>query len=144
MGKWYRMPPTFRVTEREYRANIEGINIVFGAVLGFVLARADGLPIYDFMSLLFLSALVVILILYLGSSEYRLFYGVSAAGSIAALPMITTSGLKIQTVPYLQPTLAVWAFMVLLVELLPREPESKSEAEPGPDPDKNKTQETPQ
>ncbi len=120
MSKWYRMPPTVAVTEREYRANVEGINIVFGAVLGFVLARADGLPVFDFMTLLLVSAAVVILILYLGSSEYVLFYTISTAGAIAALPLVLENALKLPSIPYLQPTLAIWAIMILLVEMLPR------------------------
>ena len=126
MANWYKIPPTLRITAREYRANITGINIVFGAVLGFVLAGTEGLPTLDFMTLLFFSATVVISILYLGSSEYRLFYGISAAILIAALPYVITELLGLQPIPALQPTLAVWAIMIVLVELLPRQ---KSENE---------------
>ena len=121
MANWHKIPPTFSVTEREYRANVDGINIVFGAVLGFVLAGSEGLPPTDFMTVLFLSATVVIAILYLGSSEYRLFYGLTAAASIGALPYILNDLLEIEIIPALQPTLATWALMVVLVELLPRE-----------------------
>lgn len=121
MAKWYKLPPSRHITENEYRANINGMNIVFGAVLGFVLAGAEGLAPTDFMTVLFVSALAVILILYLGSTEYILFYGLGAGLLIVFLPKILTDQLKINPIPYLQPTLAVWAFMVVLVELLPRE-----------------------
>lgn len=131
MAKWYKIPMTWRVTEREYRANIDGINIVFGAVLGFVLAGAEELPTYDFVALLFVSAAIAILILYLGSSEYRLFYALAAAASIALLPKFLEKFVTPESLPKLQATLAVWAFMVLLVELLPREktdpPQAKEE-----------------
>jgi hypothetical protein len=120
MANWYKLPATFRITESEYRANINGMNIVFGAVLGFVLAGAEGLPPLDFMIVLFVSALAVILILYLGSTEYTLFYGLSAALLILALPKILTDQLNINPIPYLQPTLIVWASMVAVIELTPR------------------------
>ena len=120
MADWYKIPLHSRVTEREYRANVDGINIVFGAVLGFVLAGSEDLPPIDFMILLFTSATVVISILYLSSSEYKLFYGLMTAALIWFLPRITTEFLEIETIPALQPTLAVWAAMVLLVEMMPR------------------------
>ena len=121
MAKWYRMPPTFRISEREYKANIDGMNIVFGAVLGFVLAGAEGLPVMDFALVLFVSATAAISILYLGSSEYRLFYFVSAALIIGAFPLFLDGAVDLSSMPYLQPTLAVWALMVVIVELIPRE-----------------------
>lgn len=121
MANWYKFPASRRISESEYRANISGMNIVFGAVLGFVLAGAEGLPPLDFMTVLFVSALAVILILYLGSTEYTLFYGAGAGLLIFFIPNILTDQLRINPIPYLQPTLAVWAFMVVLVELLPRE-----------------------
>ena len=122
MAKWYHMPkPNVRMTEREYRANIEGINIVFGAVLGFVLVGAEGLPVRDFIALLLLSVAIVVMILYMGSSEYKLFYTIMAGASIAALPYISEDLFSLTHVPKLQPALAVWALMILAVELLPRE-----------------------
>ncbi|MGB3711668.1 MAG: hypothetical protein WA985_08270 [Erythrobacter sp.] len=124
MANWYKIPFTMRVTEHEYRANINGINIVFGAVLGFVLAGAEGLPPSDFASLLFTSAVLVVMILYLSSTEYILFYGTATALGIAFLPRLLEA-MSIQTdVPQLQPALAVWAMMVVIVELLPRKREN--------------------
>ena len=129
MANWYKIPLHSRVTEREYRANVDGINIVFGAVLGFVLAGSESLPPTDFMILLFTSASIVISILYLSHSEYKLFYGAATAALIWFLPRITTDFLEIESIPALQPTLAVWATMVLLVELMPRHKTVKSEEE---------------
>ena len=123
MAKWYAMPKSFSMTEREYRANITGMNIVFGAVLGFVLADSRDLPQMDFAVLLLLSATAVVTILYLGSSRYKLFYAITALVMVAFLPGILSQGLEIASIPQLQPTLAVWTFMVLLVEIMPREKE---------------------
>lgn len=122
MAKWYQMPPSFRITEREYRANIDGMNIVFGAVLGFVLVGAENVPVRDFVALLALSAAIVVMILYLGSSEYKLFNAITTALSIAFLPFIAVDLFNVTEVPKLQPTLAIWALMVLFVELIPRAP----------------------
>lgn len=120
MADWYKMPPSWSMTESEYDANIRGMNIVFGAVLGFVLAGTEGLPADDFAIVLLLSASVVITILYLAHSPYRLFYGMTAALVIYLLPMIQEEILGINRIPKLQPTLAVWALMVVIVELIPR------------------------
>lgn len=121
MAKWHQIPRGWTVTDREYRANIEGINIVFGAVLGFVLVGAEGLPVFDFIALLMLSAGVVVMILYLGSSDYKLYYAVMTGVAIAALPFVSEDLFSLAKVPKLQPTLAIWALMVLAVELMPRE-----------------------
>ncbi|MGB3472859.1 MAG: hypothetical protein WBA51_18735 [Erythrobacter sp.] len=120
MTNWYKMPPSYTISEKEYRANIDGMNIVFGAVLGFVLVGAEGLPVKDFALTLILSVAIVVMILYLGSSEYKLFHGLIAAISIYFLPDIAGGVLKLAHVPKLQPTLAIWATMVVVVELMPR------------------------
>ena len=120
MSNWYKIPISRRMTEREYSANVEGINIVFGAVLGFVLVGAEGLPVLDFAILLTLSVAVVVMILYFGSSEYKLFYAVVAFAAIAALPYIAEEIFSLAKVPKLQPTLFIWALMILAVELMPR------------------------
>jgi len=119
MAKWYKIPLTFKTTEHEYRANINGINIVFGAVLGFVLAGAEGLPPQDFAGLLFVSAFVVVMILYLGSTEYTLFYAAATATSIVFLPfLLELVGVTRADVPQLQPALGVWAVMIVMAELM--------------------------
>ncbi len=142
MAKWYQMPSSFgRMTEREYRANLNGINIVFGAVLGFVLVGAEDLPVRDFAALLVLSSAVVVMILYIESSEYKLFNIITAALAIGALPFVAEDLFSLTEVPKLQPTLAIWALMVLGVEMMPREkPEAVEEAaKPEPTPDSGKT-----
>lgn len=118
----FKFPKDARVSEREYRANIDGINIVFGAVLGFVLAGAEAMTTQQFALLLLLSAAVVITILYLGSSEYRAFYGLIAIVTVAILPWMMR-GLEIPRLEKLQPTLGVWVAMVILLELMPKRKE---------------------
>jgi hypothetical protein len=129
MAKWYKLPSTLRITEREYQANINGMNIVFGAVLGFVLAGAEGLPPADFIFVLITSAVAVIMILYLGSTDYVLFYGAFTAALIFAVPFILADQFKINPIPYLQPTLIAWAIMVAGLELTPRQKTTETQSE---------------
>ena len=130
MAKWYGVPKSALMSEGEYDANIQGINIVFGAVLGFVLADANQLPAFDFALVLFVSASVVVSILYMANSEYKLFYAALTAFVIFMLPTILEDHLDIPQISQLQPTLAVWAVMILMVALLPRgdPPEDEKEA----------------
>lgn len=120
MTKWYAIPTSLAISEAEYRANISGINIVFGAVLGFVLAKIEGLPPLDFMVVLITSAAAVVTILYFGSTRHPLFYGLLAGAMIAVLPVVLDS-FGIPPIPKLQPTLVAWTIMVLVVELSPRQ-----------------------
>ena len=120
-SRWWKIPTTIAMTEREYDANLRGMNILFGAVLGFVLAGTNQLPQADFAMVLLFSASVVILILYMAHSDYKLFYAATVAATIAALPIALEEALEIAPIPQLQPTLAVWALMVLVVEMMPRE-----------------------
>ena len=121
MAKWYAIPTTMAMTHEEYEANITGMNIVFGAVLGFVLADASDLPPFEFSLVLLFSASVVVMILYLASSPYKLFYAVSSVLAVAALPYVLERLLRIEPLPNLQSTLAVWTAMVLIVVAMPRE-----------------------
>ena len=113
-----------KMTEGEYRANISGMNVVFGAVLGVVMGRLDTLPPADFAALLFVAASVVVVILYVGSSPHHILYALLAAGCIAALPWAYGRLLGPGREPpeLLQATLAVWLAMLVLVELLYRPP----------------------
>ena len=138
MAKWYHFPTTSRLSDGEYEANIQGINIVFGAVLGFVLADVSGLPPGDFAVLLFLSASAVVSILYLAHSEYKLAYGALAAFVIFMIPRIMDDPLDLPPIPQLQPTLAVWALMIVLVELIPRGRERPKAPKDKPEPEKDK------
>ena len=119
-GKWWRLPRSMAMTDAEYDANIRGLNILFGAVLGFVLAGTTNLPPLDFAFVLLLSATSVGFILYLSQSDYKLFYGLLTAIIILAIPDIIVDVMKFPAIPQLQPTLAVWAIMVAVVEMMPR------------------------
>ena len=129
MAKWYKFPTHARMADGDYRAGLNALNIVFGAVLGFVLVGGENLPIFDFVALLVISALIVMMIQSIALSDYTLFSIVFTAIAIAFLPQIAEEWFSLTRVPKLQPTLAIWAAMATILELSPREkPDGKSTA----------------
>ena len=118
-----------RMSHAEYRANLNGLNIFFGAVLGVVMAGTETLAPHDFAVTLFFAATLVISILHVSSSRHRIAYAATCALLIAFLPRIIerlTDGASAPS--HLQPTLAVWLAITIIVELLPREREGAEES----------------
>jgi hypothetical protein len=112
-----------KMSEREYRANIEGMNIFFGATLGMVMAGAEKMRPYEFGLIIALIACIVVTILYISSSNYRKTYAALAltgALLLSNFPLVTKSGVSVFVPPYVQPTLIVWILMTILVEFSPR------------------------
>jgi hypothetical protein len=114
-----------RMTAGEYRANINGLNTFFGAVLGFVISAIDFLDPFRFAYLLLLLSGVVISILYIHGSPHRIGYALMTLVFVAVLPRIAEP-----TIPdgaefpgKIQATLAVWTLMTIFVEFMPRERE---------------------
>lgn len=125
----------WRMTHGEYRANLNGLNIFFGAVLGFVMAGTETLRPADYAVTLTICAGVVISILYVSSSPYRIAYALLTAAMIAGLPYLLDPVLHdgAQVPRNLQPTLAVWLGLTLFVELIPREKPARDAGEPDDD-----------
>ena len=125
MAKWYKFPTSSTMSQGDYRAGLNAMNIVFGAVLGFVLVGGQDLPTRDFIALLAISAVLVMMIQSIVLSEYKLFAIVTTAVVIYYLPSMTENFFALTQVPKLQPTLGVWAAMAILLELSPREKAAK-------------------
>lgn len=112
-----------RMTDGEYQANLNGLNMFFGAVLGFVLAGTEKLTVFQFSVLLTSLAGVVVTVLYISSSKHRLAYAALALFYAATMPeamdfMLHTQG----AVPdKIRPTLLVWIGMTIGVEFWSRE-----------------------
>lgn len=108
------------MNEREYRANILGLQIVFGAVLGFVLAGAENFDRFDFAGLLLVTIGAVVTILYISASPRRFTYSVLALGYGLALPWIVLRITDVQAPDKLAPTLLIWTLFQIGVEFSPR------------------------
>lgn len=112
-----------RMTTGEYQANLNGLNMFFGAVLGFVMTGTETLDTLRFGLILTMLAGAVISILYISSSKNRLAYALYALVVAFTFPdavdfMLRTEGI----VPAkIRPTLLVWTAMTILVEFWGRE-----------------------
>ena len=73
------------MVRQEYNASLNGLNIVFGAILGVSLAGIEALDPLPFMILLFMVAATVVCILYITASPRRVAY---AAALITGLTVI--------------------------------------------------------
>jgi len=118
-----RVGALFRMTPGEYRANLDGLNLFFGAVLGVVMASTDQLAARDFTVMLIITAGLVVALLYVSSGRYRLIYAAVAALLLLLLPRFLGRALNDPTgIPeHLQPTLLVWLGFIVIVEFAPRE-----------------------
>ena len=106
----------WRVTDEEYRANINGMNTFFGAVLGFVLADVKVPDLLGFAQLLMFTAAIVIGILYVSASSRRWLYAAFNLVLIWGLPRVLRE--DAQELGRLQVTLAVWTGLTIFLELI--------------------------
>lgn len=107
--------------EREYQANVSGLQIVFGAVLGFVLAGAENFDPSNFAALLLATIGAVVTILYISASPRRLTYTVLAVVYTLSLPWIIPRITDGAVAPEkLAPTLIIWTLFQAGVEFAPR------------------------
>lgn len=106
--------------EREYRANILGMQIVIGAVLGFVLAGAEAFDARDFAGLLLLTFGGVGSILYISASRHRAFYAATSMVYALALPWAVLRITGVAAPDKLAPTLLIWTLFQAGVEFAPR------------------------
>lgn len=111
-------------TEDDYRANRQGLNIFFGAVLGMVMGKTEKLSAVDFGFVLFMTATLVVLIqrITFGSLASRLLYSLVTIGIIFLMPELFDSIYRSDNEfpVHIQVTLLVWVSMVAVMEFTPR------------------------
>jgi len=112
-----------RISTGEYQANLNGLNMFFGAVLGFVLTGTETLDSWQFGKILMLLAGAVVSILYISSSRNRVLYSIFALLLSLAFPEFVDFVIQAEDlVPdKIRPTLVVWTVMTILVEFWGRE-----------------------
>ncbi|WP_205479568.1 hypothetical protein [Sphingomonas arenae] len=115
------LPKSFIATESEYRANLAGMNTFFGAVLGFVIADVNAPDNMDFAMFLMATSTVVISILYISASPYRLAYSALTLVFVVGLPQLAPDSVAVPA--RLQITLGVWALLTVGIEYFPRRPD---------------------
>ena len=112
-----------RMTNGEYQANLNGLNMFFGAVLGFVLTGTETLRSWQFALVLSCLAGAVISILYISSSKNKVAYAIYALVIALTFPELIDFSLHAKgLVPEkIRPTLLVWTVMTILIEFWGRE-----------------------
>lgn len=112
-----------RMSGGEYQANLNGLNMFFGAVLGFVLAGTERLSSWQFGVLLLSLASIVVTVLYISSSRSKLMYALLALLYAATLPEMMDFMLRSKDIvpDKVRPTLLVWIAMTVLVEFWSRD-----------------------
>ena len=124
------LPKILIPTEGEIAANHAGLNVFFGAVLGFVMAGTERLDSLEFAYVLLVVSAVVISILYVSASRQKVAYSILTLVLIFVLPraagMVLDQG---ETLPdKLQPTLLVWTLLSVFIEFLPRRPDKRDDS----------------
>ena len=119
-----------KMSAGEYQANLGGMNMFFGAVLGFVLTGTEKLDSWQFGAVLMMLAAIVISILFISSSRHRIAYAIYALVVALTFPEIVDFTLRGQDlVPdKIRPTLIVWTLMTILVEFWGRETSESPQA----------------
>jgi len=119
-----------RMSTGEYQANLNGLNMFFGAVLGIVLAGSEKLSTWQFGLMLVMLSGAVISILYITSSKHRIGYSIYALALSFLIPHIMNLLLRAEgLVPdKVRPTLVVWTLMTILVEFWSREADGDTKA----------------
>lgn len=112
-----------RISAGEYQANLSGLNILFGAVLGFVLTGTETLDEWKFGFVLLTLAAFVVSILYISHSRHRLVYAIATLIGAMVLPELIDWALKGHGIlpAKIRPTLVVWTIMTILVEFWGRD-----------------------
>jgi len=114
------------MTHDEYKANINGLNIFFGAILGVVMADANISSALEYSISLVVIASFIIMLLYINVSEHRLLYAVSAVLILLVVWFKIYQGGQFASIDNawleqrLLPTLSVWLGMIVVVEFYPK------------------------
>ena len=128
--KRLKLPQGVVATESEYRANLAGMNTFFGAVLGFVIADVNAPDNLDFAVFLMATSAVVISILYISASPYRVVYAALTLLFVLGLPSLVPD--RVAVPDRLQITLGIWALLTVAVEYFPRRPDPSPTASSPP------------
>ena len=133
---WKKLGGTFgklglgKMSKDEYQANLNGMNMFFGAVLGLVLAGTERLQDWQFGVVLAMLAGIVVSILFISSSRHRVVYAIYTVVLVLTFPGMVDLILKGHDVipGKVQPTLIVWTAMTIMVEFWGRESDQSASA----------------
>lgn len=125
LDKFRRSIATPWMDQREYLANVLGLRIVVGAVLGFVLPGTYTFAPFDFGVPRLIAIGAVVSILYISASRRRLAYTALALGYALLLPVAVLRIIRAHSPEKLAPTLPIWTLFQAAIEFTPRAPSTR-------------------
>lgn len=108
-----------KLTQREYEASLNALNIFFGAIIGVSLGNIEKMPTINYVVLLLITASIVSTILVV-SYSHRRFQNMLVMILVLAMAwyahLYLTDESPIAFPEKLLPTLSVWAAMAIMLE----------------------------
>jgi len=128
-GKLLKIGNPFRLTQREYEATINALNIFFGAIIGVSLGNITEIPMDDYVILLVIISAMVSSILLVTYTHRRIWNSVMLAGVLLAAwyAESDSSGGIIDFPERVLPTLTVWAVLAVVTEFSDRAEDPKTD-----------------
>lgn len=117
----------FKLTQREYEATINALNIFFGAIIGVSLGNITEIPLQDYMVLLVVIATMVSSILMVTYTHRPLWNSIvlTVVFLAAWYAESDSSDQMIDFPDRVLPTLSVWAGMAIMTEFSDRNRDSE-------------------
>ncbi|WP_438729190.1 hypothetical protein ACR9YC_01980 [Parasphingorhabdus sp. DH2-15] len=119
-----------KLTQREYEASLNALNIFFGAIIGVSLGNIEAMSVEDYVVLLIATATIVSTILIVSYSHRRIWNMMmmfSLLGLAWYVDIYKVKGIDIDFPEKLLPTLSVWAGLAILLEFTEKTPEPDAE-----------------
>lgn len=123
---WRRFLGLEEQTRAEKRAQLNGINLFFGALIGANLGSLERLPIHEYMLIVAVVCMIAIYIQVAPVARKRWPTVATLAGTVAGLYILLVSPMServfdqgIRPGPHLFFTIALWLVSVVMVEVRP-------------------------
>ncbi len=122
LGKLFKIGNPFKLTQREYEATINALNIFFGAIIGVSLGNITEIPMDEYVILLIIISVLVSSILLVTYSHRRIWNSIMLAGALLAAWYAESDngGGAIDFPDRVLPTLTVWAALAVMTEFSDR------------------------
>lgn len=122
LEKLLKVGNLFKLTQREYEATINALNIFFGAIIGVSLGNITEIPMDDYVTLLVIISAMVSSILLVTYTHRRIWNSILLTGVLMAAwyAESDSSGGIVDFPDRVLPTLTVWAVLAVMTEFSDR------------------------
>lgn len=128
LGKLLKIGNTFKLTQREYEATINALNIFFGAIIGVSLGNITEIPLDDYVILLVIISALVSSILLVTYTHRRIWNSIMLTAVLtAAWYAESDTGGVIDFPERVLPTLTVWAALAVMTKFSDRADDPQSD-----------------